>query len=180
MHRLARLALLGTSLFLGCARDPYPGWASPGGTTELHIAFSDIPADKAKTLPMSLTASTGAGLTLVSLTGRAVVDDPLAFTELHLIFENPEDRVIEGNFSIVLPQGAAISRFAMKNDLGFQEGEIVEKQRARVAYEDFLHRRQDPALLEQAGGNEFNARVFPIQPRSKKELIVSYSQELSK
>ncbi|MEZ4312872.1 MAG: VIT domain-containing protein [Polyangiaceae bacterium] len=112
--------------------------------------------------------------------GRAVLDDPLAFTELHLTFENPEDRVLEGTFSIVLPQGAAISRFAMKNDAGFQEGEVVEKQQARVAYEDFLHRRQDPALLEQAGGNEFSARVFPIPARGKKELIVSFSQELSR
>src|SRR5262249_37597304 len=110
----------------------------------------------------------------------AVIDDPLAFTELHLSFENPNDRVLEGTFSIVLPQGAAISRFAMKNERGFQEGEVVEKQQARVAYEDFLHRRQDPALLEQAAGNEFSARVFPIQARSKKELIVSYSQELTK
>jgi tetratricopeptide (TPR) repeat protein len=43
------------------------------------------------------------------------------------------------------------------------------------AYEDFLHRRQDPALLEQSGGNAFDARVFPIPARGKKELIVSYS-----
>jgi len=39
------------------------------------------------------------------------------------------------------------------------DGEIVEKQRARRAYEDFLHRRQDPALLETDSGNRFNARI---------------------
>ena len=41
-------------------------------------------------------------------------------------------------------------------------------------------RRQDPALLEQSGGNEFSARVFPIPARGRKELIVSYSQELTR
>ena len=41
---------------------------------------------------------------------------------------------------------AAISRFAMKIGDRWQEGEVVERQAARVAYEDFLHRRQDPAL----------------------------------
>src|SRR5206468_2259357 len=126
-----------------------------------------IPVDKTVAVPLGLTASDGTGLKLVSLVARAVVDDPLAFTELHLVFENPQDRVLEGTFSIVLPQGAAISRFAMKNDKEIKEGEVVERQRARAAYEDFLHRRQDPALLEQNAGNEFSARVFPIPARGK-------------
>ena len=43
---------------------------------------------------------------------------------------------------------------------------MVELQAAREAYEDFLHRRQDPALLEKEAGNQFPARVFPIPPRA--------------
>ena len=128
--------------------------------------------------PISLTASDGAGLELVSLSAQAVVEDPLAFTELHLVFRNPEGRVREGRFRITLPSGATISRFAMRVGDRWQEGEVVEQQAARVAYEDFLHRRQDPALLEAEAGNEFSARVFPIPPGANKELIVSYSQEL--
>lgn len=128
--------------------------------------------------PLSLTASDGAGLELTSLAAQAVVDDPLAFTELHLVFRNPENRVREGRFRITLPSGATISRFAMRVGDRWQEGEVVEQQAARVAYEDFLHRRQDPALLESEAGNEFSARVFPIPPNGTKELIVSYSQEL--
>ncbi len=127
---------------------------------------------------LSLTASDGTGLTLASLDARAVVQGPLAFTEIRLAFDNPESRTLEGTFRITLPQGAAISRFAMRQGDRWQEGEVVEKQAARRAYEDFLHRRQDPALLEQAAGNEFSARVFPIPAEGRKELIVSYSQEL--
>lgn len=132
----------------------------------------------AEDAPVSLTASDGSGLKLVSYTARAVVEEPLAFTELSLTFENPQDRVIEGQFRVTLPRGATVSRFAMKLDQRWQEGEVVEKQAARRAYEDFLHRRQDPALLEQAAGNEFSARVFPIPARGRKELIVSWSHEL--
>ena len=128
--------------------------------------------------PSSLTASDGAGLELVSLAAQAVIDDPLAFTELHLVFRNPESRVREGRFRITLPSGATVSRFAMRVGDRWQEGEVVEQQAARVAYEDFLHRRQDPALLEAEAGNEFSARVFPIPPGATKELIISYSQEL--
>src|SRR5262249_45055247 len=90
----------------------------------------------------------------------------------------PEPRIIEGQFRITLPIGASISRFAMRIGDKWQEGEVVELQAARRAYEDFLHRRQDPALLEQGAANEVTARVFPIPAKGEKELIISYSQEL--
>jgi tetratricopeptide (TPR) repeat protein len=143
-------------------------------------AFPDVATGDAQppASPIGLTASDGTGLRLAALEARALVDDPLAFTELHLTFDNPEDRRLEGTFTITLPEGAALSRFAMRLGDVWQEGEVVEKQAARQAYEDFLHRRQDPALLEQAAGNQFSARVFPIPPRGRKELIVSYSQEI--
>jgi hypothetical protein len=128
--------------------------------------------------PFSLTSSEGIGLELLSLRSRAVVADPLAFTELHMVFQNPQDRQIEGRFEISLPPGAAISRFAMKIDGDWQEAEVVELQAARRAYEDALHRRQDPALLEKNAGNRFSARVFPIPARAVKEIIVSYSEAL--
>src|ERR1700674_498403 len=129
--------------------------------------------------PIQLTASDGTGLRLVALEANGALEPPLAFTELHLTFENPRDARIEGRFRIALPPGAALSRFAMKGAGGdWQEGEVVERQRARLVYEDFLHRRQDPALLEQGAGNEFTARVFPIPAHGMKELIVAYSQEL--
>jgi len=150
-----------------------PGAAT--GQTGAKVLLAVAPAPEA---PLSLTASDGTGLELVSLSARAVIEDPLAFTELHLIFRNPEARVREGRFRITLPEGATVSRFAMLVGSAWQEGEVVELQAARRAYEDFLHRRQDPALLETEAGNEFSARVFPIPAGATKELIISYSQEL--
>jgi tetratricopeptide (TPR) repeat protein len=156
--------------------------APNGAASSAPFAFPDLPAaaKEAPPPPMSLTASDGSGLHLTGLSARAVIEGPLSFTEMHLVFDNPEDRVIEGNFSITLPAGASLGRFAMKLGDVWQEGEVVEKKAARAAYEDFLHRKQDPALLEQAAGNEFSARVFPIPARGRKELILSYSQELTR
>jgi hypothetical protein len=186
MRYLARIALLGVAVSLGCGTtgtstitpifapgQPAP-WSGP-----LKVTFDDISVTPKPVVPIRLTASDGSGLALVNLQARAVVDDPLAFTELHLTFENTENRVREGTFSIVLPQGASISRFAMRIGGGLQEGEVVERKKARETYEDFLHRKQDPALLEQNAGNEFSARVFPIPARGRKELVVSYSQEIT-
>ncbi len=157
--------------------------APSGPASAPPYAFPDLPAaaaPQAPQPPMSLTASDGSGLHLTALTARSVIEGPLSFTEMHLVFDNPEDRVIEGNFSITLPEGASLGRFAMKLGDVWQDGEVVEKKAAREAYEDFLHRKQDPALLEQAAGKEFSARVFPIPARGRKELILSYSQELTR
>jgi hypothetical protein len=127
---------------------------------------------------VTLTASDGTGLRLADLSLRAVMQEPLALTEMRMVFENPLDRTLEGTFRATLPEGATVSRFAMRLGERWQEGEVVELAEARRAYEDFLHHKQDPALLEQAAANEFSARVFPIPPHGTKELIVSYSQEI--
>jgi hypothetical protein len=143
------------------------------------VSIVDAPAGlREAAVPIQLTASDGTGLKLVDMKVRAALEDPLALTEMHLTFENPAARQLEGTFRITLPQGASLSRFAMKVGSQWQEGEVVEKQAARRAYEDFLHRKQDPALLEQGAGNEFTARVFPIPARGKKEIIITYSEVL--
>jgi tetratricopeptide (TPR) repeat protein len=148
------------------------------GVTLPEIAVQSIPLDQVAA-PFSLTASDGTGLLATRIDAKAVVQGPLAFTELHLYFANTENRVREGTFAITLPAGAAVSRFAMMGDDGkWMEAEVVEKQLARRAYEDFLHRKQDPALMEKAAGNQFTARVFPIPAKGVKHLVLSFSQEL--
>lgn len=127
---------------------------------------------------ISLTASDGSGLVLRSIDARAVLYGPLAFTEVHLVFANPEPVMREGTFAIALPAGAAVSRFAMKLPQGWQEGEVVERQSARATYETFLRKRVDPAMLEKDTGssNVFRGRVFPILPRQEKEIVIAYTQ----
>ncbi|WP_437766054.1 AgmX/PglI C-terminal domain-containing protein [Sorangium sp. So ce281] len=185
---LAAIAALVPAL-LSCADSPSPPATpaslsrGPGPAAPLPLPAAPavavaVAARRAEAAPFRLTAADGTGLRLVALTGRAVIEAPLALAELHLTFENPEDRVLEGTFSVTLPPGASVGRLAMKIDDRWQEGEVVERQRAREAYEDFLHRKQDPALLEQAAGNEVSARVFPIPARGVKHIVLAYSQEL--
>ncbi|WP_437609994.1 AgmX/PglI C-terminal domain-containing protein [Sorangium sp. So ce834] len=186
--RAALAAIAALVLALSSCADSASPPAAPGA----HRRGSDPAASRAQpaepapataarrpaAAPIRLTAADGTGLRLVALTGRAVIEAPLAFTELHLTFENPEDRALEGTFRVTLPPGASLGRLAMRLGRRWQEGEVVERRRAREAYEDFLHRKQDPALLEQAAGNEVTARVFPIPPRGVKEIVLAYSQEL--
>ncbi|MBL8743899.1 MAG: hypothetical protein JNK04_22475, partial [Myxococcales bacterium] len=133
-----------------------------------------------KAPPFQLTAADGTGLVLSAVAASTSIEDPLALTELRLVFENPTDNILEGRFSFTLPEGAALSRFAMRVAGRWQEAEVVEKQRARVSYEDFVHRRVDPALLERGAGNELAVRIFPIGRHEKRELVVTYSEALSR
>ncbi len=180
----ASLALcLAAAASLACTPSPRANVDAEQGDEECRLEWRAQPVvapgqEPQIVSPFSLTASDGTGLEIIGVEARAVVEDPLAFTELKLTFRNPEPRQIEGRFEINLPSGAAISRFAMKIGDNWQESEVVELQAARRAYEDFLHRKQDPALLEKNAGNTFSARVFPIPANGVKELIVSYSEEL--
>ncbi len=152
--------------------NPVPLTAATASIASQQIAHADLEP------PWSLTASDGSGLVLSRVQAKSVMQGPLAYTELHLWFHNSEARRREGTFQITLPEHAAVSRFAMESDGQWLEAEVVEKQLARRAYDDFLHRRQDPALLEKAPGNQFTAKVFPIAPNADKHIVISYSQEL--
>jgi hypothetical protein len=152
--------------------------ASTSTAATAAVTYATIATSEVDGAPLSLTTEDGNGLTLAAMDAKVVVEGPLAFTELHLRFTNPDARVREGRFQITLPSGAAVNRFAMKNDGGWMEAEMVERSVARRAYEDFLHRKTDPALLEKQAGNEFAARVFPIPAKADKELVLSYTQEL--
>ena len=84
-----------------------------GGSTSNNIQISPVTLVDGKTIssaevPIRLTSSDGTGLRLQSLQANAVVEDPLALTELHLTFQNPESRILEGTFRITLPQGASL------------------------------------------------------------------------
>lgn len=64
--------------------------------------------------PVSLTPTDGSELAIRALNADIQIRGPLAHTELHFVFYNAEPRVREGRFTIAMPPGAAVSRFAMK------------------------------------------------------------------
>ena len=68
--------------------------ATPPQLVAGRFADDDLVPTKRDSAPVSLTASDGTGLELVQLEAQAVVDGPLAFTELHMTFQNPQDRLV--------------------------------------------------------------------------------------
>jgi tetratricopeptide (TPR) repeat protein len=59
-----------------------------------------------------------------------------------------------------------------------REGGMVERDYGRQVYERVVYQQKDPALLEWLDGSTFKMRVFPLEPRQEKRLILSYTQKL--
>jgi tetratricopeptide (TPR) repeat protein len=187
---ITRIAIVGVAV-AGCSMAPVAStpYLSPPQSSDSATGFAGMTRalnelrkrhdEKRTSAPIALSTTDGNGLILRSIKSRAVIDGPLAVTELKLMFENPEQRIREGRFTIALPDGAAISRLAMVINSQWMEAEVVPRQRARQVYESHLRPVRDPALLERDAGNVFSARVFPIEAGAKKELVVTYAQEVS-
>lgn len=164
-------ALAGTASSCGVST---PDASAPTGTVEVEVER----ARGRELTPMELTTEDGSGLALTTLDAHAVIEGPLSFTELRMVFLNPEKRIREGTFAIELPPDASVSRFAMAIDGVMQEGEVVERVEARRVYESFMHKQVDPALLEKTADGRFRARVFPIRPDGLTEVVLSYVHPL--
>jgi hypothetical protein len=92
--------------------------------------------------------------------------------ELEHVFHNPSPQRLEGTFRFPLPAGASLLGLAMEINGELMEGELVERRKARRTYEKIVDEMQDPALLEWEQGNTFKLRVFPIEPRSDKRIVI--------
>jgi Flp pilus assembly protein TadD len=142
------------------------------------LMWQAAPRAAAPTAPTVLTASDGTGLILRELRARVVIEAALAFTELELSLQNPEPRQLEGRLSLRLPPGASIARLALQVGERLQEGELVAQPQAIEAYEQALHGRRDPLLLEPEGGDQYQMRIFPIEAHQTRRVIVAYSELL--
>jgi len=144
----------------------------------LLLAADAIAASADEPAPIGLVDADGQELILDKLDLRVAVYGFLSYTEMEIVFHNPDDRRIEGRFHCDLPSGAVVSRFAKEVNGALMEGEVVERLRANRIYDEVLNEMRDPALLEQDQGNRFSMRIFPIEASSTVRIILGYSRPL--
>ncbi len=106
------------------------------------------------------------------------IDGQVAVTSIDQEFYNPNDQRLEGNYMFPVPKGAHIDKFSMEIGGKMVDAELLRADKARQIYEDIVRRMRDPALLEYAGRDLFKIRIFPIEPRSRKPIKISYTELL--
>jgi predicted Zn-dependent protease len=106
------------------------------------------------------------------------IEDGFARTTIDQTYFNHASWRLEGTFYFPLPPDASLSRLAMYVDGRLMEGGMAERDYARQVYERILTTQRDPALLEWVDGSTFKMRVFPLEGRQEKRIILSYVQRL--
>ena len=106
------------------------------------------------------------------------INDQVAVTTVDQEFHNPNPQRLEGTYMFPLPPGAHIDKFQMDVNGKMTDAELLDADKARSIYEDIVRRYKDPALLEYVGRDAFKARIFPIEPNSKKPIKIKYTQLL--
>jgi Ca-activated chloride channel family protein len=106
------------------------------------------------------------------------ISDQVATTKVEQVFENDTPYTLEGTYFFPLPESVSITEFAMWDGNKRLVGEVRSKAEARRIYDEIVRSRRDPALLEYAGKNLFQASVFPIAPHSDKKIELTYTQVL--
>ena len=107
-----------------------------------------------------------------------VVGD-IAVTTFDMHFYNPNNRVLEGELSFPLGENQSVTRFALDINGEIRDAVVVEKEKARVAYETTVRNEIDPALLEQTKGNNYKARIYPIPAKGYKRVVLVFQQKLT-
>lgn len=102
----------------------------------------------------------------------------MAVTTVDMIFFNPNQRILEGQFEFPLGEGQQISRFALDINGKLREGVVVEKQKGQQVFEDVIRLQVDPGLLEKTKGNNFKTRVYPLPAQGTRRIVLAYEQEL--
>jgi Ca-activated chloride channel family protein len=114
------------------------------------------------------------------------VDDGDARVAIRQIFASHHSGVLEGNYLFALPGRAAVSDFAVWDDVTRIPGVILERRRAEEIYEQARAQAIDPGLLQQGerGSDEarrsavFSARIVPIPAYGTKRVEMEYHESI--
>ncbi len=150
----------------GRSHDPEPVRLSRGAKLE-------PPAREVDRRPIRMVARDGTDFALTELRVRGTVEDPLAFTELLLEFENPEPRPLDATFEVRLPPHARVTRFAVEIAGSWREAEVVERKSGSL--QPSLYEPAVPAVeADPHGDQRFVVSIPEVPGRGKRTLRLGY------
>lgn len=110
---------------------------------------------------------------------RVQIAENVARTRVHQEFFNPNAHPAEADFIFALPPGSQVTDFVLWVDGKPRRAEVLERDKARLVYEEIVRRLRDPALLEWLDWNLFRVAVFPVPARGTQTVEIEYGQVLA-
>ena len=143
-------------------------------------------ADAGVLVPAGHTQPDAKIFSLDEMTIEIRVDNGDARVAIRQIFGSHTAAVTEGSYSFALPSRAAVSDFAVWDDLTRIPGVILERRRAEEIYEALKQQAIDPGLLQQGEGDSgearrssaFTAKIVPIPGYGTKRIEIEYHERI--
>lgn len=154
----------------------------------LLLAHASLWGDSWQITPTNSQAPDTKLLEVAEFQATIRIDGGHAVVSVREVFRSHANNVQEGTFSAALPGDAAVSDFAVWDEVVRIPGVILERKRAEELYEQIRNMAIDPGLLESgeitesnATGEakrsaEFTAKIVPIPAQGYKRIELQYRQ----
>jgi Ca-activated chloride channel family protein len=114
---------------------------------------------------------------LVAADVKMNIAGPVIRTTLTQRFTNPTDKWVEGVYAFPLPEDAAVDTLKIVIGDRFIEGDIKERQEARIIYEQAAANGQRAGLVEEERPNLFTTSLANIGPGETVAIQIEYQDK---
>lgn len=169
MKTLKSLVWVGVVLWTQCV------WAQPG-----HIEIQPFPSNILipSIRPHGFRIDREKAVKITDVGVRIDILEMTATTTVEFSLENQTARRQEAQVMIPVPDGAVVRGFAYDGPHGEITAKVLSKEEARRIYQGLVSKMRDPALVEFVGYNLIQSSVFPIEPRGRQKVRLTYEHLL--
>jgi tetratricopeptide (TPR) repeat protein len=94
-------------------------------------------------------------------------------------FRNEGQDILEGRFTLQMPDSSIVTGYALDVGGTMIEGVLVDQLEARRAYEAQVRQNVDPGLGEVSRSFQFSTRIYPVAPGSSRTVRVRFVTALA-
>ncbi len=117
-------------------------------------------------------------LKISKLAVEVTVIGNVATTTFDIVFYNATARDLQGDFTMPLAEGQEVCRYALDINGKLREGVLIEKVKARQAFEAVVRQNIDPGIATKTKGNIFSTKIFPIPANGNKRVVLAITETL--
>jgi uncharacterized protein YfaP (DUF2135 family) len=103
----------------------------------------------------------------------------IAETVVTTRFHNGGQDILEGRFTLQMPDSSIVTGYALDVDGKMIDGVLLDQIEARRAYEAQVRQNIDPGLGEVSRSFQFSTRVYPIAPGSSRTVRIRFVTALA-
>ncbi len=118
------------------------------------------------------------GVRIETVQANITIVEQAASTTLDIALVNDSNTMQEAVLLLPVPDGSAVSSFMIDGASAESLARVLPRDEARRIYDQIVARIKDPGLLEFAGYNLVRSSVFPLSPRGRQHVRLTYEHIL--